>query len=402
MSPNPLTVIVKIKPEEEANLKSILEAIDSDPANNPYVRFPESRQTHLARFAILNDPDNGPRLLFSSNYDGDLDSYLNELIQISPGMDSLWEKCQGYTGKAQFSEFINQHSYQPEAFYIAFRNETVESLKNYIAIRKHIENFLDLKDVANYLDCSGIKPFLDKVALVSQTNTWWEVVGLNGLKILRGLVALGQGILNLIRQILLVIINFLASILGKPENRSEIGQYTSVKADLAQSQLLANAEDRFVQNSMNHLVDINPERLKRLKIVLFLVNWAGQYLFPPASLVNITTIHFARWLIIDEGKRLLFLSNYDGSWDNYLNDFVDRASDGLNSIWNNTMTYPEGGAQDIGAFKQYFRDYQTPSLVYYSAYPEQTVQTSLRDQQISKMIGTNFNQSAVEEWLKLL
>ncbi|NEO97079.1 MAG: hypothetical protein F6K56_46145, partial [Moorea sp. SIO3G5] len=103
MSPNPLTVIVKIKPGEEAALKSILEAIDSDPANNPYVRFPESRNTHLARFAILNDPDNGPRLLFSSNYDGDLDSYLNEIIQISPGMDSLWEKCQGYTGKPQFS-----------------------------------------------------------------------------------------------------------------------------------------------------------------------------------------------------------------------------------------------------------------------------------------------------------
>ena len=39
MSPNPLTVIVKIKPGEEANLKSILEAIDSEPANIAILRL---------------------------------------------------------------------------------------------------------------------------------------------------------------------------------------------------------------------------------------------------------------------------------------------------------------------------------------------------------------------------
>jgi hypothetical protein len=402
MAPQPLTVIAKIKPREEGSLRQILEAIHKDLEDNAYIHFPESRKTHFARLVILPDRGFGARLLFSSNYDGDLDSYLDELVKISPDLDEIWGKCEGYSGKQSFSSFVHQYSYQPQAFYVAFRDETVESLNNYIAIRQQIEQFLDLKDTAKFLDYPGLKPFLDRVEQVRSNPSWWKDLGLIGQKISSGLGVLVDAMGEQIRQFILSLLNFLGRILGRPSQNSPIDQYTSVKADLKKSQQLANEEGLFVQSPMTHLAEIKPGRLLRLQIVLFLINCAGKTLFPPGSLANITTIHFARWLIIDGGKRLLFLSNYDGSWENYLGDFVDRASDGLNSIWNNTVGYPEAGAQDIEAFKQYFREYQTPTQVYYSAYPSETVANSLRDRQISKTLSANFDRGATEQWLKLL
>ena len=56
--------------------------------------------------------------------------------------------------------------------------------------------------------------------------------------------------------------------------------------------------------------------------------------------------------MIDNGRRLLFLSNFDGSWENYLDDFIDKASIGLTGVWSNTLKFPRtyflvlGGASD--------------------------------------------------------
>ena len=89
------------------------------------------------------------------------------------------------------------------------------------------------------------------------------------------------------------------------------------------------------------------------------------------ALSGISTIHFARWVIIDNGTKLLFESNYDGSWERYIDDFIDKASVGLNAIWGNCPEYPRGCC-DIEAFKKSIRDNQVPSQFFYSAYPETT------------------------------
>ena len=71
------------------------------------------------------------------------------------------------------------------------------------------------------------------------------------------------------------------------------------------------------------------------------------------KLGGIRTIHFARWVALPDG-RLLFFSNYDGSWEAYLGEFVDKASMGLTMIWSNTIWYPQTrllileGAKKIG------------------------------------------------------
>ena len=37
-----------------------------------------------------------------------------------------------------------------------------------------------------------------------------------------------------------------------------------------------------------------------------------------------STIQFARWVFLDGGKRVIFTSNYDGSLDSYMDDFINK------------------------------------------------------------------------------
>ena len=85
--PQGLTVLATIRFGEEQRLRDILRAIGDDinakrlmlAAGRPHIDFRRSRTIHFARFAILDDPDRGTnrkRLLYSSNYDGDLDAWV--------------------------------------------------------------------------------------------------------------------------------------------------------------------------------------------------------------------------------------------------------------------------------------------------------------------------------------
>jgi hypothetical protein len=140
-------VLAAIRPGEEEPLRAVLRPIGDDikakrlesGAGRPGIELRHSRHIHFARFAILDDPDRGrdrKRLLYSANYDGELDRHLAELIGITPDLDAIWGRVEGYTGPAAFAAFIRAHTQEPEAFYVAFRDETVERLHDAIAFRR--------------------------------------------------------------------------------------------------------------------------------------------------------------------------------------------------------------------------------------------------------------------------
>ena len=86
---------------------------------------------------------------------------------------------------------------------------------------------------------------------------------------------------------------------------------------------------------------------------------------------QIESIHYARWVILDGGTRLLFTSNFDGDLDGYLIEFAERDEGPLNLIFGNCVGWP--GARPVGPFIQYVRDHMIPAEYYYSAYPRHTV-----------------------------
>ena len=96
----------------------------------------------------------------------------------------------------------------------------------------------------------------------------------------------------------------------------------------------------------------------------------------PTPLEDIGTVHFARWVVLPDdadGGSLLFASNFDGSWDNYIEDFAANAAQSFDAIYSNCVGWPEGGATDIVAFKAYIRAHELTPDVYYRAYPVATV-----------------------------
>jgi hypothetical protein len=84
--------------------------------------------------------------------------------------------------------------------------------------------------------------------------------------------------------------------------------------------------------------------------------------------------------LIDRGRSLLFLSNYDSSWESYLGDFIDKSAGGLTGIWSNTVGFPRtwylinGGARYEKDFKAIARTRQVPTNVWYRAYSRLSVE----------------------------
>ena len=103
------------------------------------------------------------------------------------------------------------------------------------------------------------------------------------------------------------------------------------------------------------------------------------------SLIGISTIHFVRWLLLDDGRRLMMVSDYDGSWES-LHRRV-RRDDPLRArrdLGDARSAIPPDGARDLPAFKRFLRSHQVPSEVFYSAYPDETVLNIVNDRAFAR------------------
>ena len=68
-----------------------------------------------------------------------------------------------------------------------------------------------------------------------------------------------------------------------------------------------------------------PLRGLTLRIAFWVIQQMAAKRFRPGFLGEIGTIHFARWVRLPKTNKLLFFSNYGGSWQSYLEDFITKA-----------------------------------------------------------------------------
>lgn len=117
--------------------------------------------------------------------------------------------------------------------------------------------------------------------------------------------------------------------------------------------------------------------------------WINKFLFMVArafpgtlsGLLGLSLIHFARWVIIrrdawpERGQRqqptrndlMLFCSNFNGTWDQYIDAFADGIPGGLDLFWYSSTKYPN--SIPITPFKDYIRFNQVDTGYYYNATP---------------------------------
>ena len=107
----------------------------------------------------------------------------------------------------------------------------------------------------------------------------------------------------------------------------------------------------------------------------WLLDYTARHVYRRGYLTRVQTIHFARWVLLDEGKRLFFASNYDGSVESYMDDFINKVAWGINLVFSNGVGFPrttwllKGGARFEQKYKRFLRRHQLPTAVWYNAYP---------------------------------
>ncbi|WP_438023974.1 hypothetical protein [Sorangium sp. So ce233] len=414
---NALTVFVKIRQGKVDELRVLLESIGKNLHTNPYIQFGELTTTHFCRFVIVpGDPDlDAPAsLAFASNFDGDLDAYLDELIAVARrGLDAIYGLCDGYPGSSvsagAVKDFLRQNSLPYGAFYKGHPGLSQRWIKNDIDVRHVIESFLQEQqktpgwppspsEIRTRIQAHLAKfPGLSTALFDRDLPTWKDALPWLIPASLAGIVALP---LVIEAAIVYAILLRYHEIRDKPD---------SLKTNFPISHL-TELEDHTIQNQLTHIVPIKPGlfRLWTLKGVLWAINTLAYYIYNQGELGGIPSIHFARWVIIDGGKRLLFFSNYDGSWENYLGDFIDKASTGLTGVWSNTVGFPKTkwliyeGATHEALFKQWTRAHQIPTQVWYSAYPDATVPNVINNTAIRGGAQGSLSESKTLEWLEEL
>lgn len=101
------------------------------------------------------------------------------------------------------------------------------------------------------------------------------------------------------------------------------------------------------------------------------------------GLVTLSLIHYARWVIIgrkqfphlapEQPKEelnysyMLFFSNFNGSWDQYVDSFTFAIPGGLDLFWKWNIRYPK--SVPLTPFHHYIRYNQIETIHYYNAYP---------------------------------
>lgn len=119
------------------------------------------------------------------------------------------------------------------------------------------------------------------------------------------------------------------------------------------------------------------------------LTWVNRLIFMVArgvptvlsGLMGLSLIHFARWVLIKpsqwpdlgQGKEtlrndyMLFCSNFNGTWDQYIDAFSDGIPNGLDLFWYTATKYPQ--SIPVTTFKNYITYNQVFTDYYYNATP---------------------------------
>ncbi len=183
------------------------------------------------------------------------------------------------------------------------------------------------------------------------------------------------------------------------------------RPDAGHVRKLAELEDHDVTNQFSAIGSVKPGLFRRwtVSFLAWLLDYGARHVYSRGYLTRVQTIHFARWVFLDGKQRLLFASNYDGSLESYMDDFINKVAWGLNLVFSNGVGYPRtrwlilDGAKDEQKFKFYIRRHELPTEVWYKAYPGLSAVDLQRNTKIREGIERpSMTDAEIRAWLSLL
>ena len=414
MSHTILTFVAKVHPARVGELAALLAEIELNPRDNPHVPFGALEKLHFGSLVIFPDDTFGPYLVFENNFDGDLEPYLADLWQhAGPGLHRIYSYCMDYDGggppdRERLLGFLRAHVVRPNAWHIGNVGRSARRIRQEAQLRAELDRFLDSNGHQGDRSPSGLRQHIQEFVRQTPSLSWAQQASGPRLSFAERFTPwariVGLALLALVLSPIVVPLLIVYIIVLRRRERTD----PVVIEPPAQEHIrrLAAREDNAVQNHLANISYVKPGAFRgmTMRAILFLTNLVAR-VSTNGKLSGLTSLHFAHWALIDDGRRLLFLTNYDGSWENYLDDFIDKASIGLTGIWSNTINFPRtrflvlGGAQDERRFKTISRRNQVYSNVWYSAYDRLTVQAVDNNSAIREQLFGPLDEEKTRRWL---
>jgi len=367
-------------------LRAALAAIDAARPGTATFPFADLDEVHFARLLVLDDdtdPDGRPipaSLLYLSEIDAPLARHLERLADRGgAALDATFGLCEGYPPAPDAEarrRYLDARRLPSQATYVNTIGRTALQIRQEAQLREAIEGFLDAADDLP-ADPVAVRTEVQRFVRSRPDLAWatrrarrpplpWRAR--EQLHLLAVVVGL-----TLLSPLILVVLPVYALLLRLHEIREPAPH---LRPDPEHVRALAAREDRAAHSPFSAIGYVKPGPFRRVtvRLVLWLLHTASRHVFTRANLSGIKTIHFARWLVLDDWRRVIFTSNYDGSLESYMNDFIDKVWYGLNASFSNGVGFPKtrfllfAGSRQEQQFKDYLRRRTIDTQVWYSAY----------------------------------
>jgi hypothetical protein len=426
-------VLAPLADGQEKSLRALLASMNLRPGvvnpQNELVPFGQFERLHFARFVIVEAATGGDTavydlppskwptsLAFLGDCDGPSDSFLADLVaRAGGGLRQIFACCRDFSADGDLLAWMKRHEHLPSASYVNWIGRTVQQVREEQALHRalvgHLQNGggdapereapVVLRDrLARFVDAERQA---GRLTLSPEAPTPVD----RRLRDAAHKVGVPLALL-LLAPFLLLASPLLAYQLRARETTDPSFHPRPDRDHVAR---LAALEDQDVTNQFTVFGDVKPGhfRLWTMIFLLWLLNYSTRHIYNRGYLTRVQTIHFARWVFVDDRKRLLFASNYDGSVASYMDDFINKVAWGINLVFSNGVGYPrtdwlvKRGARDEQKYKRTLRRHQLPTDVWYNAYPGLAAVDLERNTRIREGIERRaMTDREAREWLSLL
>ena len=412
-----LTLVTPVLPECMTQLASVLKELQCSINNGTFTEVERLGTIHYFRLVLLEGKLSTAQtnLMLSLDYDGEEDQQLTNFAADCPAIvDMIYECCADYMAPTERTpvsrkNYLKKWINNVAAFYVGAPGRSLKQVKQESALRDHIWNLIRTNDWdgktakevhgAIRQQVMGLPEFeWTRERVPVQKVKWWNFV-------LVAVVALLLLPLTLLFVVVAVIWIVVLQIFHERKDKSLGLNLSQVDGDFIRN--LEQDEDYFNQNQFSQIIPMKPGKMRliTLKALMIYARFRCHNEFVKGELMGIPTIHFARWVLLDDNKTVLFLSNFDGSWQQYLGDFIDKSGWGLTAIFSNTVNFPPsrylfwGGAYDEEHFLAWARYYLIRSQVWYCACPKLSIKNINTNTLIRTELIRDLNETQAQTFL---
>jgi hypothetical protein len=426
-------VVAPLDVNRTGELRNLLATMNRAPGtanpDNDIIPFGRLEGLHFARILVLEDltldditaaygrprQDFPTYLTCLGDFDGDVDDFRRQMVAVAgKGLERIFSFCVDFTPGTDLIRWMKQHEHRPATMYANWVGRSMQQIREENALSQALQKRM----LANSSEFQSSSP--EEVRRAAKEFVRKEVADqrlrLTPLK----KAPLAWRIRNLLNLIFVpVLLLFLAPwfllylpiFLIQLRRREKRDPVIAPRPSAEHVRRLAEIEDHDVTNQFTALGSVKPGLFRRWTFItlLWLVQYTTRHIYTGRYLARVPSIHFARWVYIDDKKRLVFCSNYDGSLESYMDDFINKVAFGLNVVFSNGIGYPRTnwlvfrGAKNEQQFKYYIRRHQLPTEVWYNGHRGLTNFDLFRNSQIrSGLDQQSMTNAEAAQWLALI